>query len=823
MTSCKQNSMVSIQREADFNFDWKFTLLKDTTSLTKIPLPDADWRDVRLPHDWSVEFSFDSNLEGCTGYLPGGVGVYQKHFKSPANKKEKSTFVLFDGVYNNAKFWINGQYLGFNPYGYSPRYFDVTPFLKEGNEDNVMTVYVDHSRYADSRWYTGSGIYRNVKLITVNKLHIPIWGTYITTPEISKEEAKINLEATVVNQGFENTSFTLNTAIFDNSGKEVTTVSSAVIMTSGEEKKVDQVMTVSNPKLWDTDHPNMYKAVTTIIHNENIVDEYITPFGIRDLRFDKDTGFYLNGKSTYVKGVCLHHDAGLVGAAVPRGVWERRLSILKEAGVNAVRTSHNPFSEEFLDICDEMGFLVQNEIFDEMDNPKDKQFNKNETRELYITRGYTEHFQEWGESDLKRTIMRDRNHPSVFQWSIGNEIEWTYPHYQHISGLWDPEVKGGYWNKIPHLTPAEMKARYNALPERKYVLAETAHRLSKWVKEMDITRPVTANLIIPVASCASGYADALDVVGFSYQIKQYDWCKEHYPDMLFTGNENSGYLSEWKSVTDNPMVFSMYMWTGIDYMGESQDDWPQKAWPGDMLDLAGFEKAGYNHFKSIWTDEPFLKIQTHALSESPFKMDEDGNVVPASRKALNWNNFLSKEHWNYEAGETVIVEVVSNLPEAELFLNGKSLGSLKLADYEDNIMRWAVPYEAGILEARAVNTQAKLQTASSPAKIKVTVDKTQLAANAYDVAHLVVQLIDKDGLPVKTTEQEIVFNIEGDVRLLGVDNGWNKSTQDFQTNKVLTHQGRCLAIVQANKSAGNVNIKVSAEGMEPQMVTIAIQ
>jgi len=826
MASC-QPTKTSIVREKDFNFDWKFKLLEDTTTLTNLPLADNDWRDVRLPHDWSVEASFDSTLEGCTGYLPGGVGVYQKHFLTPVKATEKSTFVLFDGVYNNAKFWLNGKYLGENPYGYSPTYFDLTSILNEKGKDNTLTVYVDHSRYADSRWYTGSGIYRNVKLVTVDKLHIPIWGTYITTPEVSDEVATVNVEVKVENQKDAESVFVLTTVINDASGVEVSKQVSDLKLSANTQEAFNQTMKVVTPKLWDTDNPNMYSAVTTISLNGVVVDEYVTPFGIRSLVFDKDKGFFLNGKSTYVKGVCLHHDGGLVGAAVPKGVWRRRFEKLKEAGCNAIRTSHNPFSEEFLDLCDEMGFLVQDEIFDEMDNPKDKQFNLNERSVKYITRGYTEHFQKWGESDLKRTILRDRNHPSVFEWSIGNEIEWTYPDYKHVSGLWD-KGSGGYWNAIPKLTAAEMKARYEALPEREYVLAETAKRLSKWVKEVDTTRAVTANLIIPVASCATGYAEALDVVGFSYQIKQYDWCKQNYPDMLFTGSENSGYLSEWKSITDNPMVFSMYMWTGIDYMGESNQDWPQKAWPGDMLDLAGFTKAGWNHFKSIWTEAPHLSVQTHTLQDSKFKVDKKtGKIVPKGNKFPNWENFLSLEHWNYNDDEMVIVEVVSNLPEAELFLNGESLGSIKMADCEDNIMRWAVPFKAGELVAKAVKDGKEitsvLKTASEPAEIVVNVDKETLTADAYDVAHIEVQVVDKDGVPVKTTEKQIVFEVEGDARLLGVDNGSNRSTQDFQTNKVVTSQGRCLAIIQSNTNPSTVTIKVSAEGLESKTVAVAIK
>lgn len=825
--TCAFAKDVNKSRNIDFNFDWKFKLLKDTMTLSKLPLIDKDWRNVRLPHDWSVEFSFSKNLEGCTGYLPGGVGVYQKHFK--ISDSNKNTYVLFDGVYNNAKFWLNGKLLGENPYGYSPVYYDLSKYLNKPGVDNVLTVYVDHSHYADSRWYTGSGIYRNVKLVTLDKLHIPIWGTFVTTPEVSSKKAKVNVQVTIENNKDSKEDFSLITKILSKTGKIVSEFQKKYSVSANNKTIVNQSLEIINPLLWDIDTPNMYKAVTTIIKQGKVIDEYVTPFGVRTLLFDKDKGFFLNGKSTYVKGVCLHHDGGLVGTAVPEGVWRRRFTVLKEAGCNAIRTSHNPVSEEFLDLCDEMGFLVQNEIFDEMDNPKDKRHNFDEKEPLYITEGYDKHFQKYAESDLKRTIQRDRNHPSVFEYSIGNEIEWTYPEYKYISGFWD-KGSGGYWNKIPKLTPKEMKDRYNSLPAQKYNLAQTAHRLAKWVKEMDTTRPVTANLIIPVASCVTGYADALDVVGFSYQINQYKWCKEHFPNMLFTGNENTGLLSEWKSITDNPMVFSMYMWTGIDYMGECTDKWPQKAWDGDMLDLAGFKKAGWNHFKCIWNDSPHLSIQTHSLTKSEFKVDEKrGKVVPKSPKSLNWSNYLSEEMWNYNENEMVIVEVVTNLPKATLYLNNKSLGEIKLSDCPDNIMRWAVPYKDGELVAKAVAPNGKemttvLKTAGKPASILVTTDQSKLKADGYDVSHLVVQVVDKNGLPVKYEEKKIVFEVDGDARLLGVDNGWSKSTQDFQSNNVVTHLGRCLAIVQSNKNAkGKVVVKVSAEGLPSQNVTIYVK
>ncbi len=821
VSSC--SSQAAIERESDFNFDWKFTELADTTTLTNLPLTDGEWNEVRLPHDWSVEHSFDENLEGCTGYLPGGVGVYQKHFTTESDAALKSTFVLFDGVYNNAKFWLNGEYLGENPYGYSPVYFDLTDILNGVGEENTLTVYVDHSRYADSRWYTGSGIYRNVKLVTVDKLHIPIWGTYITTPEVSETEASVNVEVTINNEYDTESAFTLTTKILDGSGSSVVEEAEQLTLVAGGDKVINQLLKITKPQLWDTENPNMYKAITSITLNGKVVDEYITPFGVRTLEFDKDKGFFLNGKKTFAKGVCLHHDGGLVGVAVPEAVWRRRLEVLKEGGVNSIRTSHNPVSEEFLDLCDEMGFLVQNEIFDEMDNPKDKRFNLNEREVLYRTRGYTEHFQEWGESDLKRVVMRDRNHPSVFMWSIGNETEWTYPEYKHVSGLFDKGA-GSYWNAIPKLTAEEMKARYESLPEQEYVLTETAKKLVKWVKDLDTTRPVTANCIIPVASCVTGFAEALDIVSVSYQIAQYDWMKERFPNMMFTGGENTGLLQEWKSVTDNPMVFSMYMWTGIDYLGECNGRWPQKAWPGDMVDLAGFTKAGWNHFKAIWDEKPFVALQTHSAKNSKFDL-QNTEIVNAAKAGKNWSNYLSEPIWNYAEGEMTVVEVVTNQPEATLYLNGESLGTKKLADCPDNIMRWAVPFAAGKLEAKvSEEVSTSLMTAGKATKIVLDVDKSAIAADGYDLSHIVAQLVDEDGNPVRTEESEVKFTIEGDAHLMGVDNGWNQSTQDFQSDKVETRLGRCLAIVQSLRSkSGKVTITATADGVPSQSVTLNVK
>ncbi|KXX69291.1 glycoside hydrolase family 2 TIM barrel-domain containing protein [Flammeovirga sp. SJP92] len=826
LMSCSQQQ-TNLQREIDFNFDWKFTLVKDTLPPTQVPLVDQDWRAIRLPHDWSVEASFDSTLEGCVGYLPGGVGIYQKHFKTPVDLKDNNVFILFDGVYNNATFWINGRKLGFNPYGYSPLYFDLSSYLHQDDKDNVITVHVDHSRFADSRWYAGSGIYRNVKLVTVDKLHIPIWGTFITTPEVTKEQSKVHLQVELENHYATEQKVEVVTSILDENGKSIVQTSSHSTLKSNQKNKIEQDLTVKSPKLWSPDTPVLYNALTQLKVEGKVVDEYSTPFGIRSIEFKVNEGFYLNGENTLVKGVCLHHDAGLVGTAVPLGVWERRLRLLKEGGVNAIRTSHNPFSKEFLDLCDRMGFLVQNELFDEFDYPKDKRQNFHDRHSDYATRGYDEYFQKWAKSDLQRTMRRDRNHPSVFQWSIGNEIEWTYLHYRYITGFYtdpeNPNKNKGFFGKPPMFTPEELKVRYDNWEKGDYILAKTAQKLNDWAKEMDDTRPTTANLIIPQVSHVSGYADAVDIPGYSYRNVIFPWAKKYFPDTQVTTNECPGTWDDWKQVLEYPGVFSIFMWTGIDYIGERNDRWPEKSAWGDMLDLAGFKVTGWNYFKSIWKDEPHISIGTIPLKKSGFKAHEMSGLPVAKKKnAYKWRN--SNWHWNYKKGEQVLVEVTSNYSTVELLLNGKSLGYRSMSDSPGRIMRWVVPFEEGELVARAKfgkeETVTTLKTAGKPVKTTITADKKQLKADAYDVSHIVFQLEDKDGYPVKTENVKVTFEVEGNAKLLGVDNGAWTNIQDFKSNTLTTSKGRALTIIQSTKEAGDINITAKVDGYPDQTIML---
>lgn len=756
----------------------------------------VEWRPVKVPHDWSIESPFSQDFDGATGWLPGGVAWYRKTFEHLGTDV---TYLHFDGVYNNAEVYVNGEKVGERPYGYSPFYFDISDKLVEG--ENLIAVRVDHSRYVDSRWYSGSGIYRNVELIGASKTHIPVWGTFVSTPEVSSEQAVVQVEVEVCQEeGAE-----LLTEVFDPSGAKV-----AETLSDASSKTIQQ-LEVSKPELWDVDTPNLYRAVSKLRVGGVVVDEYTTVFGIRTFRFDANEGFFLNGRNMKIKGVCLHHDGGCVGAAVPKDVWRRRLEILKKGGANAIRISHNPGSDEFIDLCDEMGFLVQDEFFDEWDYPKDKRLNQNERHDDYFSRGYTEHFQEWAERDLKNVMRSHRNHPSIFQWSIGNEIEWTYPRNAEATGYFGMKASGNYfWNKPPH-SLEEIDHLLETLPREEYDIGETAQKLSKWTKEMDTTRPVIANCILPSSSYRSGYADALDIIGFSYRRVLYDYGHENYPDLPVMGTENLGQWHEWKAIMERPFISGTFLWIGIDYLGESASCWPRRSKRSGLLNSAGFEKGSYYMMKSLWVDEPQVQLVTQTLEKSPYIHDEKSGFIgeedPEAWKTKTWFWHDVNTHWNYEAGEMTAVEVYTNCEAVELFLNGESLGVKQLADFDDHIIKWAVPYQAGKLEARGVDASSVLETSGEPVGITMAVDG----------CHVIAQIVDVDGLPVKFTEREIRFEIEGDGRILGIDNGDCFSTQAFQSDRAMTDQGRCLLVVDG---AVSVTANVDSDAIASDAVKI---
>ncbi|MFC7336631.1 sugar-binding domain-containing protein [Haloferula chungangensis] len=803
----------SKDREVDFNFGWKF-IEKDVAEAATPDFDDSKWRNIRLPHDWSVEHSFDEKLEGATAYLPGGMGWYRKTFEIEL-KDNQACSIYFDGIYNNSEIWLNGERLGFRAYGYTPIVHDLTPHLKRG--ENVIAVRVDRSRIVDSRWYTGSGIYRDVKLLVTDKLHTPLWGAYVTTPEVTEDAASVAVEITVSNLFGEEKSFTLRNTVLDPSGEEVGSTVVEGSVGAKEDARLKSDLRIESPKLWSVNQGQLYQLVTTIELGDRVVDRYVTRFGIRTLKFDPATGFWLNGENMKIKGVCLHHDGGLVGAAVPIKVWERRLKELREAGCNAIRISHQPGARDFTELCDEMGFLVQVEFFDEWDLPKDKRTNTWEKFVDYNSRGYTEHFQTDAESDLKLTALRDRNHPSVIMWSIGNEIEWTYPGQKEATGYFSANADGNYFWTVPPNTGEVIKERLKFTQTGKYRIAETAAKLAKWTREMDTTRPVIANMILPSASHESGYTDALDIVGYSYRRIMYDYCREHYPEKMIMGTENLGQYHEWKAVADRPFVAGTFLWTGVDYLGETNEKWPVKAQATGLLDLAGFRKPSFHMMKSLWNEAPHVYLCSQTAEKSPYKVGENGEVLekePWAWEKRLWYWHETNEHWNYAEGESVIAEVYTNCPEVELFLNGESLGTRELADFEDHVVKWELPFAGGELKAVGKGAEARVRSHGKAAGVELSIDETSLAADGYDVAHVVAQLVDEKGVPVVKDEQSLEFEVSGPCSILGVDNGSPGNVQDFQSTKIKTHQGRALMIVQSLKEGGTIRIQCKGEGIQ---------
>lgn len=806
----------------DFSKDWKFKL-GDVPEAKAESFDDAEWRTLNVPHDWSVEHSFTTNeTGGCTAFLPGGIGWYRKTFTVPDESKGRIVRIDFDGIYNNSEVWINGHYLGKRPFGYIPFSYDLSEHLNYGGANNIA-VRVDRSAYMDCRWYPGSGIYRDVKLVTHDPVHLEQYGLFVTT-----KGSNVNVEVTLKNETKADVPVLVKVDLQDADGKSVGFQTLEMFLKPGVPTSGNLAFSVESPNLWDTENPYLYRAEVEVVNRDNLVDSDSTTFGIRDIHYDPAKGFFLNGKHTLIKGVCLHHDGGAVGAAVPDAVWERRLRYLKESGCNGIRTAHNPPSAAFLDLCDRMGFLVQDEAFDEWYNPKDKKYNFNQKVADARTLGYSEAYGEWAERDVKAMVLRDRNHPSIVQWSIGNEIEWTYAGYADATGYWEKENNVNYYWDLPPYSVEKMKELFEVSQKRqgKYILAEQAADLAGWIKEIDTTRPVTANIVMPSVSHFSGYTDALDIVGYSYRTVLNEWGYQHYPEKMIMGTENWVQWSEWKGVLDNEHIGGVFLWTGIDYMGESTQ-WPKRASGSGMLNTAGFRKPNYWFFKTFWNEkEPMVYISAQRQVESNYLV-EDGRVVenPERPRVKKWGWPDVSNHWNFEEGETVYIEVYSNCEENELFLNGKSLGVQKLSEQDDRLLKWMVPFEEGALKAVGKNAGQivaiqTLRTAGAPTGVRLKLDKEHLDADGRDVVHCVAEIVDAKGRLVRTIPQVVNFSIEGDARNIGVDNGNNASVQDLQTDRAETDEGKVLMMLQAGEQEGTIVVKASVEGLKGAEVRI---
>jgi len=810
--ACAAATAVPVTGARRLNFDdgWRF-FKGEAPGAEQPDFNDSGWRELRLPHDWAIEGPFDSTLNPHTGALPiFGTGWYRKSFTLPETGKGRYFSVMFDGAMSNAHVWINGHELGERPYGYSSFFFDLTPYLNFGARANVLAVRLtpeDHS----SRWYPGAGIYRNVWLDITGPVHVATWGTFVTTPEVSADKASVAVRTELRNQGSGEAKITLATSVVDSGGKTVSRTSNEAAVPAGGSQTVSASLAVAGPQRWDIDHPYLYTVISEVRQGGKVLDRYETPLGIRSIKFDKQQGFLLNGRHVKLQGVCDHHDLGALGAAVNRRALERQLQILKGAGVNAMRTSHNPPAPELLELCDRLGIVVMDESFDMWRRPK-------------VPNGYSKYYDQWSERDVRDFVRRDRNHPSVIMWSIGNEI----PEQGSPNG------------------------------------GDEAKRLTGLFHEEDPTRPTTSAFNSPEGAIRNHLAENVDLVGFNYRPWMYEQAIKDHPDWIFLGSETASCVSSrgvyhlpvekydkhpslqlssydiiapgWAYCPDVeflfqeklPQVLGEFVWTGFDYIGEPTPyfggrgatvatDWPSRSSYFGFVDLAGFPKDRYYLYQSEWTTKPMV------------------HVLP---------------HWNWEGreGQPIPVMVYTNAPEVELFLNGKSLGRKKRfsepvalpvgrnvsngvggTDFKDLIqdgkllskwrLEWQVPYAPGALKVVAYNDGKQVavdevKTAGAPAKVHLIPDRATITADGDDLSFVTVRIEDANGNLCPNASSLVKFNVSGAGKIAAVDNGSAASEELFQADHRHAFSGMALLIVRSKAGeAGAIHVAATSDGL----------
>ena len=779
------------RKTENFGKNWKFAL-GDVTDGQRQDLDDSQWRRLDLPHDWSIEGTFSDKNPATPGggALPGGIGWYRKTFTRPEADKARRTFVEFDGVYKNSTVWINGHLLGLRPYGYSSFEYELTPYLHSGKEKNVLAVRVDNSQQPNSRYYSGSGIYRNVWLTTTENIRVDHWGTFITTPHVSKQEATVAVRIWIRNTSGQTQPIRLIMRVIDGAGREVAKGEAAAVVPNDSVGLVDETLKVRNPSLWSLEHPNLYRAVAYVRSHGKTTDTFATTFGIRTFAFDAEKGFSLNGMPVKIRGVCEHHDLGCLGAAVNIRALERQIEILKAVGVNALRTSHNPPAPELLDLCDKMGIIVMDEAFDMWKKSK-KTFD------------YSLDWDEWHRRDLADLVVRDRNHPSVFLWSIGNEVQEQYDHTDSSGSVITKE-------------------------------------LASIVRDLDPSRPITsacndADPMNPIIR-----SGALDVIGENYNISGYPLFPTTYPGKKFIATETTSALATrghydmpsdsirrwpsrwdlplldgnpdntcssydncsvpwgstheetWKIIKKYDFLSGLFIWTGFDYLGEPTPyGWPSRSSYFGLVDLAGFPKDAYYLYQSEWTDTPVL------------------HVFP---------------HWNWKPGQTIDVWAYTNFEEVELFLNGTSLG-VKKKTADDLHLQWRLTFAPGTLKAvgRSGGKDVlvrEVKTAGAPAMILLGADRTRISANGEDLSFVSVKVLDAHGTLVPNADNLIRFSISGVGRIVGVDNGLQSSSESFKATEHKAFNGLCLAVIRSTEKAGRTILTATADGLPPASVVI---
>ena len=801
----------------NFNNGWKFSLNVGADENPAAPgFNDSGWRTLDLPHDWAIEGDFDEHNPSGTGggALPGGIGWYRKNFKVDKKDKGQIISIEFDGVYMNSSVWINGHLLGTRPYGYISFSYDLTPYINWGGK-NVIAVKVDNSDQPNSRWYSGCGIYRDVRIVKANPVHVAQWGTYITT-KIHDEYTVVDIDVTIENDSSDPTEISVWSTIVDANRKGVSQMADHLIATSGT-NTIQQHVYMTDPHLWSTDDPYMYTMITEIRLDGKTIDTYTTPFGIRTIEVRADSGFYLNGEHVRINGVCNHHDLGCLGAATNERAIERQLQILKGMGCNGIRCSHNPPSPILLDLCDRMGFLVMDEAFDMW-------------RRRKTDRDYARFFDDWYERDLTDLVVRDRNHPSIVLWSIGNEVleQWSDAKADTLS------LEQA--NLILNMGHSEDQlAKEGEMSVNSLITA----RLAEIIKELDPTRPVTAGCNEPSPGNHLFRSGAIDVIGYNYHNQNVPSVPRLFPGKPFIITESVSALmtrgfyempseqmmtrpvrwdrpyfnptfscsaydnvaTPWGShheenlifLNSQPFVAGQYIWTGFDYIGEPTPyGWPARSSFFGIVDLAGFPKDIYYLYQSEWTDTPVL------------------HLFP---------------HWNWVPGEQIDMWCYyNNADEVELFINGKSQGT-RTKDANHLHVVWNVTFEPGTVKVVArkdgVETASReIHTAGEPAQIRLTPDRSTIKSNGTDLSFVTVEILDKDGNLCPNADNLVKFEISGNGFIAGVDNGSPISLERFKDDKRKAFYGKCLVVLQNNGKKGTIKLDAVAEGLKRAHIDI---
>lgn len=777
-----------------FDLGWKFC--KGEVADAQNPtFDDSQWRTLDLPHDWSIEDlpnqkegeivgPFDKNSKGVffTGFVQGGTGWYRKSFTVPESDQGKDFSIYFDGVYMETEVWLNGHLLGEHKHGYTPFYFSLNEYLNPAGQENVLAVLVKNLG-ENSRWYSGSGIYRHVWLRTTNKLNIPVWGVFVTTPEVSEERAKVMAAVTVENNEADELEFTLKNTVIAGDGVVVAVSEKAEVLKAGETMKFDQSIVVSNPELWSDISPALYTLKSELIVDGKTIDSEQTTFGIRSISFSPDKGFLLNGKSVLMSGACIHHDNGPLGSVALDRADQRKISILKANGFNAIRTSHNPPSQGFLDACDRQGILVMDEAFDMWENPKRPD-------------DYSNFFKEWHEQDLQTTVLRDRNHPSVIFWSIGNEIK----ERADSSGL------------------------------------RITKDLVRIIKEIDTTRPVTEGICEFWETPGRKWQESapafelLDFCGYNYTYYEYEKDHETYPERVIAGTESyaMSIFEYWKLNTEKPYVVGDFVWTGMDYIGEAgigqvMTDSVTMVWPwiisncGD-IDLIG-DKKPQNYYRDVVWDRSLLEMEVE-------------EIAPEGKEWIirNWGWPRTYRSWNWPGneGKSMKVFVYTKSDSVRLELNGKPLETQAAKPDSKFTYTFNVPYVAGELKAIAISGGKQLAvksitTTGSPKSIRINPDRDEITTNRNDLAYLTIDLLDANGLRVPDADGEIEFMVEGVAEIAAVGNANPMEPKSFQANTCKSFQGRCLVILRPTGKEGKIHFTARGTGFEPSSVQLVVK